>query len=132
MTSAASAAAVLRRCWPAAACTVPTTNPNIIVVSLTNGPTTSIRASAPTTRRRSAQLIFDNLVELDDHLRVVPRLAERLDHPDPLTYVARLRRGVRFHDGHELTADDVVFTFGHARSGVRVGAKRADTASCSR
>ena len=27
-------------------------------------------------------------MELDDHLRVVPELAERLDHPDPLTYVA--------------------------------------------
>jgi hypothetical protein len=23
--------------------------------------------------------------------------------PDPVTYVATLRRGVRFHDGHELT-----------------------------
>ena len=36
-------------------------------------------------RRRVAedpQLIFDNLMELDDHLRVVPKLAERLDHPD--------------------------------------------------
>ena len=31
--------------------------------------------------------------------------------PDPMTYVARLRRGVLFHDGRELTAEDVVYTF---------------------
>ena len=34
-----------------------------------------------------------------------------LENPDPLTYVAHLRRGVRFHDGHELTSRDVVYTF---------------------
>ncbi len=48
---------------------------------------------------------------LDEHLSVVPLLAERLDHPTPTTYVVPLRRGVRFHDGHELTAADVVYTF---------------------
>ena len=50
-------------------------------------------------------------MKLDEHLRVVPELAERLDNPDPMTYVVTLRRGVRFHDGHELTSADVVYTF---------------------
>jgi peptide/nickel transport system substrate-binding protein len=50
-------------------------------------------------------------MDLDEHLRVVPALAERLDNPEPTTYVATLRRGVRFHDGHELKAKDVVYTF---------------------
>ena len=50
-------------------------------------------------------------MELDDHLRVSPGLAERLDQPDPTTYVVTLRRGVKFHDGHELTSADVVYTF---------------------
>jgi peptide/nickel transport system substrate-binding protein len=49
---------------------------------------------------------------LDEHLRVVPDLADRLDNPDPLTYVVTLKHGVRFHDGHELTSNDVVYTFG--------------------
>ena len=57
------------------------------------------------------QLIFDNLMELDDHMRVRPRLAERLDQPTPTTYIVTLRQGVRFHDGHELTSADVVYTF---------------------
>jgi peptide/nickel transport system substrate-binding protein len=61
--------------------------------------------------QRVSQLIFSSLVEWGDDLRVHPRLAERLDNPDPRTYIAHLRRGVRFHDGHELTSRDVVYTF---------------------
>lgn len=61
--------------------------------------------------QRVAQLVFGYLMTLDENLRVVPALAERLDTPDPLTYIAHLRRGVRFHDGHELTSKDVVYTF---------------------
>lgn len=61
--------------------------------------------------QRVAQLVFGYLMTLDENLRVAPGLATRLDTPDPLTYVAHLRRGVRFHDGHELTARDVVYTF---------------------
>jgi peptide/nickel transport system substrate-binding protein len=61
---------------------------------------------------RVAQLMFNQLMNLGDDLRIKPALAERLDNPDPLTYIATLRRGVKFHDGHELTAKDVVFTYG--------------------
>ena len=90
----------------------PTSNPNVIVVSLSTGPNNlDPRMGTDDTSQRIHELMFDALVDLNDHLRVVPRLAERFDHPDPLTYVATLRRGVRFHDGHELTAADVVHTF---------------------
>jgi peptide/nickel transport system substrate-binding protein len=61
--------------------------------------------------QRVSQLVFSYLMTLDEQLRVVPALAERLENPDALTYVAHLRRGVRFHDGHELTSNDVVYTF---------------------
>lgn len=92
--------------------TRPTTNPNIIVASLTSGPNNlDPRIGTDDSSQKLHPLIFDNLMELDDHLRVVPKLAERLDHPDSLTYIAILRRGVHFHDGRELTADDVVYTY---------------------
>jgi peptide/nickel transport system substrate-binding protein len=61
--------------------------------------------------QRVSQLVFSYLMSLDENLRVVPVLAERLENPDPLTYIVRLRRGVTFHDGHELTSRDVVYTF---------------------
>jgi peptide/nickel transport system substrate-binding protein len=60
---------------------------------------------------RVAQLIFSTLFNIGDDLRPTPLLAERLDNPDPLTYVVTLKRGVKFHDGHEMTARDVVFTY---------------------
>ncbi|MBI4266313.1 MAG: ABC transporter substrate-binding protein [Acidobacteria bacterium] len=65
--------------------------------------------------QRVHQLVYDHLLAIDDRLRVVagpPALAASMDNPDPLTYIVRLRPGVRFHDGHELTATDVVYTFG--------------------
>jgi peptide/nickel transport system substrate-binding protein len=65
--------------------------------------------------QRVHQLVYDHLLTIDDQLRVVagpPALADRFENPDPLTYVVHLRRGVTFHDGHELTAKDVVYTFG--------------------
>jgi peptide/nickel transport system substrate-binding protein len=61
---------------------------------------------------RVAQLVFSTLLNIGDDLRPQPMLAERLDNPDPLTYIASLRHGVKFHDGHEMTAKDVVFTYG--------------------
>jgi ABC-type transport system substrate-binding protein len=56
-------------------------------------------------------LLFDSLVELDEHR--IPRgdLAERWETPDPLTYVFHLRPGIKFHDGRALTSADVKFTF---------------------
>jgi peptide/nickel transport system substrate-binding protein len=61
--------------------------------------------------QRVHQLVYSRLMAIDDQLRVVPGLAARLDNPDPLTYIAHLRSGVTFHDGHVLTARDVVYTF---------------------
>jgi peptide/nickel transport system substrate-binding protein len=61
--------------------------------------------------QRVHQLVFSSLMEIDNDLRVVPHLATRLENPDPLTYIAHLRSGVKFHDGRELTARDVVYTF---------------------
>jgi ABC-type transport system substrate-binding protein len=57
-------------------------------------------------------LIYEPLVALSPDLRVVPWLAERWEvSPDGKVYTFYLKRGVRFHDGKELTADDVVFTY---------------------
>ncbi len=91
----------------------PADDPNTIIVAMTNGPNNlDPRFGTDDASQKIHQLIFDNFVELDDHLRVVPKLAESLEHPDPLTYVATIRHGIRFHDGTLLTAEDVVFTFG--------------------
>lgn len=56
-------------------------------------------------------LIFDDLLDRDEHLNVTPGLAESWQIPDPLTYVFHIRHGVRFHDGRPLTSRDVKWTF---------------------
>jgi len=113
VTRFARAALVLIALGTQACLQRPAADANTIVVSLTSGPNNlDPRMSTDDASQKIHQLIFDNFMELDEHLRVVPNLAESLEHPDPLTYIATIRQGVRFHDGHELTADDVVFTFG--------------------
>lgn len=64
--------------------------------------------------------IFDTLVKSDDGTFALrpedfrPCLAEAWEStPDARRWTYRLRRGVQFHKGYgELTADDVLFTFG--------------------
>jgi peptide/nickel transport system substrate-binding protein/oligopeptide transport system substrate-binding protein len=57
------------------------------------------------------QQIFDGLVQFDHTLTIGPALAQRWRASrDGLTWTFELRRGVRFHHGRELTADDVVFS----------------------
>jgi peptide/nickel transport system substrate-binding protein len=91
----------------------PSTPSSYIVVGVRTAPNNlDPRFASDETSGRVSQLIYDSLVDLDDNLMVRPHLAERLENPDPLTYVVRLRHGVKFHDGHELTSRDVVYTFG--------------------
>ena len=42
---------------------------------------------------------------------VVPELVEQLKQIDAKTYEAKLRSGVKFHSGDEMTAEDIKFTF---------------------
>ena len=52
--------------------------------------------------------IFDYLVLRDERQKPIPGLAESWKTIDPLTWEFKLRRGVKFHDGSEFTAADVV------------------------
>jgi len=57
------------------------------------------------------QMTHASLVGRDAAGEMIPDLAERWESPDPLTYVFRLRPGLRFHDGRPLTSADARFTF---------------------
>ena len=62
--------------------------------------------------RSVAQQIFDGLVTFDQTLAITPALAEHwTSSRDGLTWTFSLRKGVRFHHGREVTADDVVYSF---------------------
>ena len=55
--------------------------------------------------------MFDGLVTRDTSSGVHMQLAESMDWADEQTLNIKVREGVKFHDGTEMTADDVVFTF---------------------
>ena len=59
---------------------------------------------------RRIDLLYNKLVTYDAGLRVVGDLAESWETPDARTYVFHLRKGVRFHDGTEMTSEDAAFT----------------------
>jgi len=42
---------------------------------------------------------------------LIPQLAESISQVDDTHYDVKLRQGVHFHNGEEMTADDVVYTF---------------------
>jgi peptide/nickel transport system substrate-binding protein len=69
------------------------------------------RVMRNTTAYRTANMIYDGLVELDGDLRPVPGLALRWENPEPTIWIFYLRDGVKFHNGSDFSADDVVYTF---------------------
>jgi peptide/nickel transport system substrate-binding protein len=68
----------------------------------------------------TATVVFYNiqeaLVKVDAHGQLVPWLAERWHTTDNLNYTFFLKKGVRFHGGRELTAEDVKFVLDRARN----------------
>jgi peptide/nickel transport system substrate-binding protein len=60
--------------------------------------------------------VYEGLTAFDSEMRIGPALAASWENPNDLTWVFHLRPGVRFHDGHELTAADVVASLERARS----------------
>jgi len=54
--------------------------------------------------------IYEGLLTLDDENKPIPMLAEAMPtvSPDGLTYTFKLRHGIKFHNGKEMTSDDVV------------------------
>ena len=56
------------------------------------------------------QLIFESVVDLDASMKPVPMLADSWEQ-DGRTWVFKLRSGIMFHNGVELTAFDVVRSY---------------------
>src|SRR5262245_28878814 len=55
---------------------------------------------------------YERLIDLGDNFTLVPKLAESWDRNDDATeWTFHLRQGVKFHDGHEMTSADVVYSF---------------------
>lgn len=71
--------------------------------------TTPWRNSSPSAI--SLANLYDTLYTYDDDMNVVPELAESCDiSDDGLTYTIKIKEGVLFHNGEEMTAEDVAWS----------------------
>jgi peptide/nickel transport system substrate-binding protein len=59
---------------------------------------------------RRVDLLYNKLVRHNENLEIVPDLAESWEIPNNVTYIFNLHKGVKFHNGKEMTADDVKFS----------------------
>jgi len=62
--------------------------------------------SAPITHQ-----IYESLIMFDENMEMVPGLATSWEQIDDTHYRFTLREGVKFHNGNDFTAEDVLYTF---------------------
>jgi peptide/nickel transport system substrate-binding protein len=84
-----------------------------LAANLTIGLGTDVTSIDPhyhnlTPNNNVASHLYGYLVERDEKSKPVPGLATEWKAIDPLTWEFKLRKGVKFHDGSEFTAADVV------------------------
>ncbi len=87
------------------------------IIGCTGGSTTDSMDPASLTSNMNQNLnwqIRNNLVEIDHDFNPIPELAESWDStPDAKIWSFKLRKGVEFHNGKTMTAEDVIFSINH-------------------
>jgi peptide/nickel transport system substrate-binding protein len=103
---------VLSACSKPAADTPSATAPSggkIKVAINAQPPTLDPHMTSATATSEIARYIFEQLVTLNSKYQAVPMLAEKVDtSEDGKTYTFHLRKGVKFHNGKEMKAEDVL------------------------
>lgn len=83
-----------------------------VTVAIANEPKTLIpygsndTATGPVTHQ-----IYEPLIKLDENMNKVAGLATEWEQVDDTHYHFKLREGVKFHNGNDFTAEDVLYTF---------------------
>ena len=85
---------------------------NTLVIGLESSPTNlDPRYATDANSYRLTQILFNPLFKLDSNFNPSPDIVQRWDNPNETTYIFQLKKGVKFHDGLELTSQDVKYTF---------------------
>ena len=99
-------------------------DPNTLVMIIESSPANlDPRVGTDAQSERIYKLIFDSLLVRDAHFNLGPGVADSWEIPDPLTYIFRLRRDVKFQDGRPLLARDVKWTFDSIMDGTVITPK---------
>ncbi|MBL8690158.1 MAG: ABC transporter substrate-binding protein [Rhodospirillaceae bacterium] len=80
----------------------------VVLAQQAQPPTLDAASTSSEATRNFATHVFEGLFTRDEQARVIPQLAEGYKvSDDGLTMLITLRKGIRFHNGNEMTADDV-------------------------
>ncbi|MEQ9333231.1 ABC transporter substrate-binding protein [Thalassobaculum sp.] len=60
--------------------------------------------------------VYEGLIRRDENLQIQPALAESWEIVEPTRWRFHLRKGVKFHNGNDFTADDVLFSAARVRA----------------
>jgi peptide/nickel transport system substrate-binding protein len=106
-----------------AAFTCPRTGGNLVFGGEAKVNSLDMYASNTISTRNNAMNMFESLMTRDENYNPIPELADTMEEsPDHLTYTFKLRQGVKFHNGKDLTTDDVMASFDrYAKIGIERG-----------
>ncbi|HJV45189.1 MAG TPA: ABC transporter substrate-binding protein, partial [Bacillota bacterium] len=104
------------------------TKKNSIIIGSSGSPTLfNPYYSADASSSQVESLLYNGLVTFDEHLNPIPDLALSWNvSPDGYNWTFHLRRGVQFHDGEEVTAKDVIYSYSIPRAKGYSGPRGSD------
>lgn len=102
------AAAVVATCLSPSPLNARTAGGNLVVGQNSNPPSLDAMVTTSQASRNITMNIYETLFGFSEDIRPIPILAEDIDiSEDGLRYRIPLRQGVKFHNGKEMTAEDV-------------------------
>jgi peptide/nickel transport system substrate-binding protein len=104
MTSVIALAAIL----PAGSAVAQVSGGEVVVAQGSNPPSLDAMTTSSGASRNINMNVYETLYGFDENVVPIPMLAEGVEiSEDGLTYVFKLRTGVKFHNGDEMTSADV-------------------------
>jgi peptide/nickel transport system substrate-binding protein len=64
-----------------------------------------------------AESLYESLLQLNTQAQIEMVLAEEITANTPMEWIIRLRKGITFHSGKPLTAQDVIYSFRRIKTG---------------
>ncbi len=109
---------------PLAGCRGPKDDPGTVRFLIESSPNNlDVRQGTDAQSERIGALVYDGLVQKDEHFVLQPALAASWERPDSRTWIFHLRGGVHFHDGKALNAEDVAWSIRSMSNGALVTSK---------